>query len=513
MNDENMTDEEKLKVFASSFSKLGDAEVVTPEGVADLMCSKLSDDFMYGVIGSGSRIIDFSSETGEFSLALLRRFEELGVFASEVRNSICSIPASLLAYECLRKAYALLGLDEDNIYPFTAYDLLKAIESDNGGIDESAVARVSDILKQAKKPCEISLDDVVEEGAGKVEIEAIVGNPPYQINVADDSGREQLFSVYNLFIDFARKTATDSILITPGRFLFDIGRTPHAWNRAMLSDKHFSVVKYYPKSSDVFSSVDIKGGVAITEYDNSIEHEAIGMFVPFDELRRIMDKTLTHDAFIPISTIAYASESYKFLEKMHSDYPQIAAMLSRGHRYDLKSNVLEKLDGIVFHEVKPNDGQDYLEIIGRISNKRASRYIKSDYIKQPDNCNDYKVIIPSANGSGALGEVISTPLVGKPLVGHTQTFMSFGRFSDKNEAEACMKYLKSKFARALLGTLKVTQTNPITVWRNVPLQDFSSSSDIDWSKSIPDIDSQLYSKYGLSDDEIAFIEENVQSMD
>ena len=518
MNDENMTDEEKLKVFASSFSKLGDAEVVTPEGVADLMCSKLSDDFMYGVIGSGSRIIDFSSETGEFSLALLRRFEELGVFASEARNSICSIPASLLAYECLRKAYALLGLDEDNIYPFTAYDLLKAIESDNGGIDESAVARVSDILKQAKKPCEISLDDVVEEGAGKVEIEAIVGNPPYQINVADDSGREQLFSVYNLFIDFARKTATDSILITPGRFLFDIGRTPHAWNRAMLSDKHFSVVKYYPKSSDVFSSVDIKGGVAITEYDNSIEHEAIGMFVPFDELRRIMDKTLTHDAFIPISTIAYASESYKFLEKMHSDYPQIAAMLSRGHRYDLKSNVLEKLDGIVFHEVKPNDGQDYLEIIGRISNKRASRYIKSDYIKQPDNCNDYKVIIPSANGSGALGEVISTPLVGKPLVGkplvgHTQTFMSFGRFSDKNEAEACMKYLKSKFARALLGTLKVTQTNPITVWRNVPLQDFSSSSDIDWSKSIPDIDSQLYSKYGLSDDEIAFIEENVQSMD
>ena len=193
------------------------------------------------------------------------------MFASEARNSICAIPASLLAYECIRKTYELLGLDVDNIYRFTVYDLLEAIESDNGGIDESAVARVSDILKQAKKPCDISLDDVVEEGADKVDIEAVVGNPPYQINVTDDSGREQLFSVYNLFIDFARKTATNSILITPGRFLFDIGRTPHAWNRAMLSDKHFSVVKYYPKSSDVFSSVDIKGGVAITEYDNSID--------------------------------------------------------------------------------------------------------------------------------------------------------------------------------------------------------------------------------------------------
>ena len=234
----------------------------------------------------------------------------------------------------------------------------------------------------------------------------------------------------------------------------------------MLANTHYSVVKYYQKSSAIFSSVDIKGGVAITKYNNSIEHEAIGTFIPFDELRNIMDKTLTHDDFISFSTIAYASESYKFLEKMHTDYPQIATMLSRGHRYDLKSNVLEKFDGIVFHKEKPNDdGQDYLEIIGRISRKRTSRYIRKDYIKSPDNCDKYKVIIPSANGSGALGEGISTPLIGKPLIGHTQTFMSFGNFSNEDDAEACMKYLKSKFARALLGTLKITQTNPIAVWK------------------------------------------------
>ena len=76
-----------------------------------------------------------------------------------------------------------------------------------------------------------------------------------------------------------------------------------------------------------------------------------------------------------------------------------------------------------------------------------------------------------------------------------------------------MKYLKTRFARTLLGTLKVTQTNPISVWRNVPLQDFSSSSDIDWLQSVDEIDSQLYQKYGLSDEEIAFIEKNIQPMD
>ena len=76
-----------------------------------------------------------------------------------------------------------------------------------------------------------------------------------------------------------------------------------------------------------------------------------------------------------------------------------------------------------------------------------------------------------------------------------------------------MKYIKTKFARAMLGILKTTQHNPAATWRFVPLQDFTSSSDIDWSESVSDIDSQLYSKYGLSDDEIEFIESHIKPMD
>lgn len=80
------------------------------------------------------------------------------------------------------------------------------------------------------------------------------------------------------------------------------------------------------------------------------------------------------------------------------------------------------------------------------------------------------------------------------------------------EADACLKYVKTKFARCMLGILKVTQDNKKKTWRYVPLQDFTDKSDIDWSKSIPEIDQQLYAKYGLSDDEIQFIETNVQEM-
>lgn len=96
----------------------------------------------------------------------------------------------------------------------------------------------------------------------------------------------------------------------------------------------------------------------------------------------------------------------------------------------------------------------------------------------------------------------------------TQTFISFGSFDSKNKAECLSKYLKTKFARALLGIEKKTPDNARKeVWKYVPLQDFSDHSDIDWSQSIHGIDQQLYGKYGLSDDEINFVETNVKEMD
>lgn len=122
-------------------------------------------------------------------------------------------------------------------------------------------------------------------------------------------------------------------------------------------------------------------------------------------------------------------------------------------------------------------------------------------------------MLPAANGSGTLGEPLSSPLVVDPQVAVTQTFITIGAFDDEATADACLKYVKSKFARALLGVLKITQHNPAKVWKYVPLQDFTSGSDIDWTKSTPEIDQQLYANYGLDDDEIAFIEAKVKPME
>ena len=197
---------------------------------------------------------------------------------------------------------------------------------------------------------------------------------------------------------------------------------------------------------------------------------------------------------------------------MHKDFPEAASLLSKGHAYDLKSNVLEKLIDI-FHKEKPNSPDNYVCIFGRIKNERVYRYIKSEYINNVPNLHKWKIFVPKANGSGTLGEVLTTPVIGQPVIGHTESFISIGCFDTEDEAKACYKYICTKFARCMLGILKVTQDNPPDKWKYVPLQDFTPASDIDWSQSIPDIDRQLYAKYGLDADEIEFIETKVKAME
>ena len=150
--------------------------------------------------------------------------------------------------------------------------------------------------------------------------------------------------------------------------------------------------------------------------------------------------------------------------------------------------------------------------MGLEDNKRTWRWISNKLLENHPNLTKWKVILPKSNGSGAIGEVLSTPIVGEPFVGVTQSFITFGAFNSESEAEAALKYIKTKFCRALLGILKVTQDNSKETWKYVPLQDFTEHSDIDWKKSVEEIDKDLFKKYNLSPDEIDFIQSKIKQM-
>lgn len=110
-------------------------------------------------------------------------------------------------------------------------------------------------------------------------------------------------------------------------------------------------------------------------------------------------------------------------------------------------------------------------------------------------------------------KVMAGTQISYPLEAATESFIQAGAFDTEQEALNLQKYLKTKFARTLLAAKKATQDNTREKWQYVPRQDFTAASDIDWSKSIREIDRQLYAKYGLSEREVAFIEAALADLD
>lgn len=333
---------------------------------------------------------------------------------------------------------------------------------------------------------------------------AVVSNPPYQIGVNKEP-------VYHYFIDLGMKLSSLGTIIHPGRFLFNAGKTPKAWNDKILHDEHIKVVKYWKNSNNVFNSVDIKGGVAITMWDKENIIGPIGMFVLHDELHGILEKVVEfHEK--PMSELVYSRDLYQLNNTIYEDFPNFEGRQSKGHRLDLGTTVFTLFPEVFFDEKPSKNG--YGLVIGRENDKRVAKWILSKYLKLPDNFEKYKVLIAKSNGTGAFGETLSSPFVAEPFHAHNTTFLSIGKFDTLHEAEACLKYIKTKFARCLLGILKVTQDNPRNTWKLVPQQDFSDGNpEINWTLSIDDIDQALYTKYQLTKQEIDFIESMVKSME
>ena len=340
---------------------------------------------------------------------------------------------------------------------------------------------------------------------------AIIGNPPYQMK--GDGNKTFAPPIYHKFMDAAYEIGEKVELVTPARFLFNAGSTPKAWNRKMLGDKHLKVELYEADASMVFPNTDIKGGVAVTYRDEKSDFGTIGTFTAFAELGSILKKVISSSAIETMDSIIPGRGAYRLSKTALVELPQIESLQSAGHRHDVGSGAFKILKDVVFFAEKPDDNDGWVRFLGLVANRREFYWCLRKYQSTPSSFDSYKVFLPKANGSGALGETLSTPLVGEPLVGTTESFISIGSFQSRQEAENCMAYVKSKFARTMLGILKITQDNPASKWKYVPLQDFTPASDIDWSKPTPGIDRQLYAKYGLDENEIEFIESHVKEMD
>ena len=351
------------------------------------------------------------------------------------------------------------------------------------------------------------------EGAGMLKFDAVVGNPPYQeMNTKNKMSR----SIYPDFVRAAKMVGNKVSLVMPARWMSGENgpyRETQGFINTMISDNHLSNFTLFPSSLDVFKGVDIKGGICYWLWDENYNS-------------MLVDYSVIEDGVISSDKV-----SFQQFDNIIVRFPQLVSIINKVFKKSVKDCSMkilvsswnpfgfvsdlfvknnEKVSRIS-EEAKAND--DYL-IHGLLKGKRVQRYIPNFELKKNiEGAKAWKVFLPRANGSGVFGEVFSTPMIGTPMMICTDTFLQVGEFDNKTEAENLLKYIKTKFFRAMVGVKKTAVFNYKDCFEFVPLLDFEHEDDINWSSSVSELDQQLYEKYHLSNNEISFIETKVKPME
>lgn len=367
----------------------------------------------------------------------------------------------------------------------------------------------------------LNIDITTVFGDEEVKFDVIIGNPPYQENDNgrrdDGAGKNASASpLYHKFIMSSIQISDIQCFIIPGRWAFGAGKGLKDFSSKMLNDPSIQSFVYYQNSKEIFPDNDIKGGIAY--FTRNTEHKGKANITIHTKNNKEISRTDYLNTANSGRLIIYnelGTILNKVYNKKYNSFVSISTIISGRNPYGLQTNFFAnpKKAGIDKLMDLRNDVSDFRVIGLGAKQSRMEKFISSNEIipRGGDYINVWKVFSPYAYGSGAFGETIPDPFIGEPGDIVTETFLRFGCFETKLEAENLLKYIKTKFFRALVGILKVTQ-HSTTTYEFIPLQRFTKDSNIDWTKSIQDIDRQLYEIYNFSKDEINFIEDYVKPM-
>lgn len=340
---------------------------------------------------------------------------------------------------------------------------------------------------------------------------AIVGNPPYQL--MGGSGGTNDAPIYQLFCDTAIRLKPNYIsLITPARW-FSGGRENllGEFRKHMLSCGHLKKLTAFAKSQDVFPSVSIEGGICYFLYSNQYMGNCDYSFCDSGTVNNSMVNLNQLNILIrnpQLNAIVRKIEQIREQSEMGCVDSIISADTPFGIPTNPGKSIKTPFDIFEQSTSEHNTKVYYLE-----SNKRKTAYCRRSGIKKnSQDIDKNKIFIPKARGfEGYPSLVLGQPEIVGPNTVCSQTFI-YAAFDTHEEAENFAKYIATRFLRVIVSSVKITQDALSGAYRFVPLQDFTSSSDIDWTAAIEDIDRQLYRKYNLSDEEIAFIEKTIKPM-
>lgn len=360
-------------------------------------------------------------------------------------------------------------------------------------------------------------------GSKKLKFNAIVGNPPYQESKASEltkSNAAFASAIYPYFIDACLKIEPAYIsLITPSRWMTRVGQgISDEWVTKMLSSNEFICMHDFINATDCFDNVEIKGGVNYflisKDYKGKckyILHQNGNAFANNIYLDSIGAGVVIRDANA-INIIEKVSQ----VEGHYFNNKSFSMLVSPKHYFD-KGELLST-NWMGYSKIKDSNHPVKFYLNRRLESEGYGWIKESDIPRNKQTLSLNKVFIPEAGGSGSDSIILGTPFFGEPnsVCSYTYLVIAYEQKEHLFTQEECfniISYIKTCFFRYMVSIKKKTQHNPRDVFQFVPLQDFTSSSDIDWTQSVADIDRQLYRKYGLSDEEVAFIEKMIKPME
>lgn len=343
----------------------------------------------------------------------------------------------------------------------------------------------------------------------EMKFDAVVGNPPYQESIGSETNDSLSSQLFPWFMKGAISLKAQYVsLITPARwFAGEAQDKSFVKLRTFIRENnHIEKIFYYKNEREVFPDVEIKGGIDYFLYNESFMSD-----LEFTTIINNEKRCERRPLFIEgLDVIIADSKSVIIIKKVlnHSDFTSLTTITTGRNPFGIigKDEVVKAVSVENY-----SDGLCELRCKGNLI-----RWIEKNKIRKNIELftKKYKVFISkSAGNPNSDFKVIGFPYVGGLNSACTDSLITIGAFDTEEAAVNCRKYVLTKFLRYLVSTLKNSQNVTQIVYGYVPLQNFTESSDIDWSKSVAEIDQQLYKKYNLSDEEIAFIESMIKPME
>ncbi|MGQ7380696.1 Eco57I restriction-modification methylase domain-containing protein [Streptococcus suis] len=470
------------------------------ESVTDGATSNLhwvDNEITSSIYQKETKILDINSKTGLYPLHSAislyyqrvtenddHRFEADQVYQDILANNIYAIAKTPMAKTITERT-------------LTGYRKYKT----NVTYIESLTDTLKTDIEQGKK--------LVEEAFNKVKFDVVIGNPPYQ--ESDGGAQASASPIYHKFVELAKTLNPNHIsLIMPSRW-YTGGKGLDNFRAEMLSDVTIRDLYDFPNPDEVFPNTNIRGGVCVVHWDSDWNNQKDltrvitmeGGKVAAEVQRRLSEDDV--DIFIRDHRILNILTK---IEATHQHKGKISEIASPRKPYGFSGFFIR-------------DKRFYADASGLTNpvvcyGKGAVGYVERAEITTKTEWIDcWKVLTARANNIGTeLNDDNFNTIIAGPGTICTETYIVLGADLDLTEQQAhnLSNYMKTKFARLLHATAKSSQDAARTTYKFIPLQDFTSHSDIDWSQSIAELDAQLYRKYRLSDDEIEFIESKVKEM-